>query len=491
MIPQALAGDVSAWPKEVVGFFTSQVVFSAILFVLVAGLARLFSRRSARLTLGLWSLVFVRLLLPSDFSAPFSGRMLIERAFGTRGPELRQLAPTDPEAEGRGSAASGRRSGPTSDFGPIHGLLFAAWLSGLAAVGTVYSIRMRRYRLLVRNAEMCRDDGLLALVDRWKRLFKVRRPVRLVFGSARVSPFTMGLFRPVIYIPKCFLRKDLSDAIEPAIAHEMAHIRFGDDFWVRLQNVVQLVYFFNPVAWLAGRQLHQEREAVCDAAVLSKQALTRKRYGTGLLNVIRIRLAPSDDMVPLPSFASEKTRLIRRLQNIKRPDLRGRSDWMPSFLLIALFGSFVLPMARASRGTGLRETGFIPPMASGILVLEQGRDWDGSLKAYYDHKGVDIVSGQKPSLVSASAAGKVVSTGTDEIFTAYREVTLEHAQGFRTRYLHLDSLCVRPGQAVKQGQALGRTPFCVHFEVLKNGRVEDPESYVTLPKRLTRKIRKE
>jgi murein DD-endopeptidase MepM/ murein hydrolase activator NlpD len=380
---------------------------------------------------------------------------------------------------------SGRETGGNRS---LHSLLFFAWLSGFILVGSAYAYRLSQYKKLVRLSVPCNDGRLLEMVLRWKGLFRVRRPVRLVFGSARVSPFTVGLFRPVIVLPKCFLREDPEETIEPVIAHEMAHIRHWDDLWNRLQNFIQIVYFFNPVAWIAGRQLHQAREQVCDAAVLSKRALTNKRYGIALLNVIRVRLAPSDDLVLLPGFANEKTRLMKRLQNIKQPAFHGTGHVVGSCMLLAVFGFFTLPMARPSHPPGGDRPHFASPVPGGILRLECGRDWDASLNAYYDHRGVDIGKGGKPGVIVAAASGRVVSGGTDEIFTAYREITLCHGNGIRTRYLHLDTLFVRPGESVEKGQALGRAPFCLHFEVLKDGRIEDPELYLTLPKQLSRKV---
>ncbi len=491
MTPFFQTAFAGPWAGAVIGFFANQVVFSAVLFVLVLALAAVCGRRSHLLTLGLWSLVFIRLVLPSDFSTSFSGRMLLQRVFSLGQTERRveplpigtpETATWSPAPDSSGRETDGNRS--------LQLLLFFAWLSGFVFVGSGYIFRLRKYQNIVRLAEPCDNGRILEMVLRWKGLFRVRRPVRLVFGSARVSPFTLGLFRPVIVLPKCFLREDPEETIEPVIAHEMAHIRRWDDLWIRLQTLVQIVYFFNPVAWIAGRQLHQVREQVCDADVLSKRTLTNKRYGIALLNVIRVRLAPSDDLVLLPSFANEKTRLVKRLQNIKQPVFHGRGHVAVSCLLLAAFGIFVLPMARPTRAPAGARLHFVSPVPGGILYLECGRDWDQSRNTYYLHKGVDIGRGGKPGVIVAAAAGQVVSDGGDEIFTEYREITICHGNGIRTRYLHLDSIYVRPGQSVEKGQPLGRASACLHFEVLKNGQIEDPELYLALPKQLSRKIEK-
>jgi beta-lactamase regulating signal transducer with metallopeptidase domain len=480
--------------SAIVGFLASQAVFSAILFAAVLPLTRICGRRCRLLAMGLWSLVFVRLLLPANLSSPFSGRMLIESAFDS--PHNKDVIITVPEAanqagaalETAGFATSGARDPGNGESDRIPTVLFWVWLSGALAAGAAYATRLKKYERIARDAESCSDVRLLEILGTWRRMFHIRRPVRLAFGPCRISPFTVGILRPVIVLPNCMRPCGPEETIEPVIAHEMAHIRHWDDLWIRLQNLVQIAYFFNPVVWLAGRQVHQLREESRDASVLAKRPLSGRLYGTALLETIRMRLEPSDDLVLLPSFADEKTRLIKRLQNIKQPVFHGRGHLAGSCLLLAAFGFFVLPMARPARPSGGDRPHFVSPVPGGIIYLERGRDWDRSANAYYDHKGVDIGKGGKPGVIVAAAAGQVVSDGLDEIFTDYREITICHGNGLRTRYLHLDTLFVRPGDSVEKGQAIGRTSACLHFEVLKDGRVEDPELYLTLPKQLSRKV---
>jgi beta-lactamase regulating signal transducer with metallopeptidase domain len=491
MISGSWAWSACRWASAVIGFLGSQAILSAILFAAVLPLTRICGRRCRLLAMGLWTLVFIRLLLPADLAAPFSGRMLIESVL--KEPAATISAVSAPvHAAGRparqqtgvhaGAAAEPREGGAR----PLRAILFFAWLSGLIAAGLVYTGRLRKYERMARDAESCGDVRLLEILEKWQTLFRVRRPVRLAFGPCRISPFTVGILRPVIVLPGCMRDSDREQTIEPVIAHEMAHVRHWDDIWIRLQNLVQIVYFFNPVVWLAGRQVHQLREESRDASVLAKRSMSSKRYGTALLETVRMRLEPSDDLVLLPRFADEKTRLIQRLQHIQRPAFSGRGRMVFSLTVLAVFAMLALPMARLSDAAAVVGIRLDPPVPGGILNLQCGRDWDGNV--WYDHRGVDIGRGGKPCTVLAAAAGRVISCGTDEIFGQYREVTVDHGKGWRTRYLHIQCLAVQPGSMVEKGQVLGRTRSCLHFEVLKNGQIEDPELYVTLPKHLNRKV---
>ena len=98
------------------------------------------------------------------------------------------------------------------------------------------------------------------------------------------------------------------------------------------------------------------------------------------------------------------------------------------------------------------------------------------------HAGVDF-AGKAGSDVIAVASGIVT-------FAGYRRgyghlVEISHGDGYTTRYGHHETLAVKTGDLVKQGQVIGAmgssgrsTGPHVHFEVLKNGRTLDPARYV-------------
>lgn len=78
------------------------------------------------------------------------------------------------------------------------------------------------------------------------------------------SPFILGLFRPVIYIPSGM--KD--EVMEYVIAHENAHLKRGDHFWKPLGFIILSVYWFNPLCWVAYNLLCRDIEYACDEKVI-------------------------------------------------------------------------------------------------------------------------------------------------------------------------------------------------------------------------------
>ncbi len=99
------------------------------------------------------------------------------------------------------------------------------------------------------------------------------------------------------------------------------------------------------------------------------------------------------------------------------------------------------------------------------------------------HGGVDL-NGQYGQLVFSAADGLV--TMADWRGGHGRAIIIEHAGGYQTRYSHLAEHVVRKGMRVVRGQAIaylgnsGRsTGPHLHFEVWRQGTIQDPLNYLS------------
>ncbi len=131
-------------------------------------------------------------------------------------------------------------------------------------------------------------------------------------------------------------------------------------------------------------------------------------------------------------------------------------------------GTKVVP----SRGTG----NLAWPASGGYISSHVGYRW-GRL-----HKGIDIA---RPSNYTIKAAdnGTVVEAGYSGGFG--NKVVINHNNGLRTIYAHLSSIHVSVGQTVTKGQQIGvmgstgnSTGVHLHFEVYKNGALQNPLDYL-------------
>lgn len=98
------------------------------------------------------------------------------------------------------------------------------------------------------------------------------------------------------------------------------------------------------------------------------------------------------------------------------------------------------------------------------------------------HAGVDF-AGKDGSDIISVAAGVVTWSG--QRYGYGNLVEVNHGDGYTTRYAHCKELLVEVGDIVEKGEVLARmgstgrsTGPHVHYEVLKNGRPENPKKFI-------------
>ena len=135
---------------------------------------------------------------------------------------------------------------------------------------------------------------------------------------------------------------------------------------------------------------------------------------------------------------------------------------------IVVKGTKVVP----SRGSGQLSW----PTVGGYVSSQTGYRW-GKM-----HKGIDIA---RPSdrTIKAADNGTIASAGWSGGYG--NKVVINHNNGLKTVYAHLDSINVSVGQTVSQGQKIGvmgstgdSTGIHLHFEVYKNGALQNGLDYL-------------
>lgn len=118
---------------------------------------------------------------------------------------------------------------------------------------------------------------------------------------------------------------------------------------------------------------------------------------------------------------------------------------------------------------------FAWPVSGANISSSYGSRWGRT------HKGVDLVSSDRDIL--AADEGVVSFTGTK---TGYGNVIIiDHKNGYETLYGHLSKISVKEGEIVEKGAKIGvmgstgrSTGTHLHFEIHKNGGVQNPMKYL-------------
>ncbi len=128
-------------------------------------------------------------------------------------------------------------------------------------------------------------------------------------------------------------------------------------------------------------------------------------------------------------------------------------------------------MERVLKNAPARITGVF---GNGHLGVDLGYNGEDEVYAHSDGKVVECVTGRKQDIT------------TKNMDTYGNYITLEHSNGYFTRYAHLSNVDVKLGDTVVKGQKIGDMGMSgrafakhLHFEVRKPGKlVTDPTPYL-------------
>lgn len=111
-----------------------------------------------------------------------------------------------------------------------------------------------------------------------------------------------------------------------------------------------------------------------------------------------------------------------------------------------------------------------------------GQKFSPFFKKLKQHNGIDIMA---PIGTDVLCTADGVVTGISRSAKGLgNSVTVTHADGYRTVYAHLGEIAVPLGRSVRQGTRLGKVGIsgscfaaCLHYEVWKGDRCQDPVFY--------------
>lgn len=165
--------------------------------------------------------------------------------------------------------------------------LLALWLLGVAIGGIrLLQLAMRSHHWLRESCVPVTDAALLKAFTSLANRLGVRNLPPLLTAPDISLPMLVGFRRPAVVLP---VAERLTDFTEGArhlmLAHELAHLRRHDLWWNWLSTVVQILFFFHPLVYLARREEELAREMACDLLALNAVGAPVGEYGTMLFQI--------------------------------------------------------------------------------------------------------------------------------------------------------------------------------------------------------------
>lgn len=232
-----------------------------------------------------------------------------------------------------------------------------------AVIAAVLLLRLifnsARVAVWARRAHIVDDGDWLALVQRLSMRLGIARPVILLRSERACVPMTWGVVYPCVLLP--IDADDWTDERRTIVLlHELAHVKRLDAFTQLVAQLAISVFWFNPLVWLAAREMRKEREHACDDFVLQGGARASD-YAHDLLQIARSlgsASAPAAAALAMARRSEFEGRLLAILD--PRADRRAVSR---ARLAAASVGVILLALPLAALAPAA------PSMKQGVIVL--------------------------------------------------------------------------------------------------------------------------
>ena len=245
-----------------------------------------------------------------------------------------------PEAHGQTSIHA---LGIEPGFSILNVALPAIWIAGscVALLALLLGcVRLRRFGF---QAQPLSKAPWTDIAANMSSALALKRRIRLIQSEHRTMPITWGFLRPRVLMPGCASEWP-DERKRIVLAHEFAHVRRGGWLFQILAEIACVIYWFNPLFWIARNRLDFESERACDDAVLNL-GIDGQDYATHLVEIARALRKQGPAWLPALAMAKPFS-LEARLVAILNSSVNRRGPAVRAIAIaIALIAGLVLPLA--------------------------------------------------------------------------------------------------------------------------------------------------
>ncbi len=338
-----------------IGIFIQASVLIVLLLIIDFLLRK---RLQAVFRYSLWMLLFIKLVLPASFTLPtgigywMGDYFTRETPIAKFVPQIEEPVPfaidMSQEYIPLETTTMNETAATEVELEAIcwQGLVFLGWLVGMVVLLVLLVQRICFVRGLIAQSKPA-NGRLLEMLEECRSQIGIRRNIELRLSGDTLSPAVCGLFKPIILMPATLLEKLSREKLKAVLIHELAHIKRAD-VWVNLlQTMLQIVYFYNPLVWIANAMIRRAREQAVDEIVLVTLKPETNSYSNTLIDIAEMAFWRPNFSLRLIGVVESKKALERRIKHmLHRPVPKSSKLGILGLFAIVVIGAVVLPDQR-------------------------------------------------------------------------------------------------------------------------------------------------
>jgi TonB family protein len=190
-------------------------------------------------------------------------------------------------------------------------VLFWLWATGASAVAAYIVVNHINILRSIDKKHLARAPSATVPVT-----LNASASLRAYYSDKASTPMLFGFLKPAVLLPSYFKTAFSSSQQALILEHERVHNQHKDNVWNAIALAFAVLFWFNPVLWIALKSFRSSQELACDNAVLANKSPTEKLiYAKALVCCAEHN---SQAVNLYPTFG-EKSTMIKRLNAIKTP----------------------------------------------------------------------------------------------------------------------------------------------------------------------------
>jgi bla regulator protein BlaR1 len=216
------------------------------------------------------------------------------------------------------------------------------WAAGMLVFAMLTLRSWLKIKNLKTHSQRVTNQEVIELFEQCKRQLGIDKDLVVLESPWVKSPMMAGLFKPYLVFPARFADWLSLDEIKYIFLHELSHMKSKDNITNYAVVVFQMIYWFNPLIWIAFGRMRLDREIACDIAVL--QLLDDRchvEYGHTIINFAE-RVSRTTNYSLVSQLVSPASQLKKRIEMIAGFRPESKELKIKSLGVVLLAGGLVL-----------------------------------------------------------------------------------------------------------------------------------------------------